>query len=105
MSIGQESCDEALQSLGGPGTTVPFEFAYTNDPPSATNPHWSGTVMLTAYPIVDAQVNEPTEFEYSLDVIGEISRDDGGGAVVLGATHSHTVPPSSTTTESETVAA
>jgi hypothetical protein len=77
MSIGPESLDEALQSLGGPGTVVPFEFAYTSDPASAANPHWSGTVRLTAYPIVDAGVNEPTEFLMEMDVIGEIVRDDG----------------------------
>jgi hypothetical protein len=77
MSIGPESLDEALQSLGGPGTVIDFEFAYTNDPASAANPHWSGKVRLTAYPIVDAGVNEPTEFLMEMDVIGEILRDDG----------------------------
>ncbi|MET0462064.1 MAG: hypothetical protein ABW007_02885 [Chitinophagaceae bacterium] len=104
MSIGPDSCDEALQSLGGPGTVVPFEFAYTNDPASPTNPHWSGTVMLVAYPIVDAQVNEPTEFELEMDVIGEIMRDDGGGAMAISGNHTHTVPPTPTP-EPETVAA
>jgi len=77
MSIGPDSLDEALQSLGGPGTVIPFEFAYTNDPASASNPHWTGKVRLTAYPIVDAQINEPTEFTMEMDVIGDILRDDG----------------------------
>lgn len=81
MSLGPDSLDEALQSLGGPGTVVPFEFAYTNDPASPSNPHWSGKVRLTAYPIVDAQINEPTEFTMEMDVIGEIIRDDGSGAL------------------------
>jgi len=77
MSVGPLSVDEALQGLGGPGTKVPFEFAYTNDPASATNPHWTGTAMLTAYPIVDAGISEPTEFTLEMDVIGDITRDDG----------------------------
>ena len=90
MSVGVDSCDEALQSLGGPGTTVSFEFAYVDGPASAENPHWSGRVMLTAYPIVDAQVNEPTEFELTMDVIGDIVRDDGTVQTVLGArNHTH----------------
>lgn len=72
MSLGPDSLDAALDSLGGPGTVVPFEFAYTDAPASATNPHWSGSVRLTAYPIVDAGINEPTEFTMEMDVIGDI---------------------------------
>jgi hypothetical protein len=77
MSFGANSLDAALQSLGGSGTVVPFEFAYTPDPASITNPHWTGQVRLTAYPIVDAGINEPTEFTMEMDVIGDIIRDDG----------------------------
>ena len=77
MSLGPESLDEALQSLGGPGTVVPFEFAYTPDPASASNPHWTGKVRLSAWPIVDAGINEPTEFTMEMDTIGDILRDDG----------------------------
>jgi hypothetical protein len=77
MSLGPESLDEALQSLGGPGTVVPFEFAYTPDVASATNPHWTGKVRLSAWPIVDAGINEPTEFTMEMDTIGDILRDDG----------------------------
>lgn len=82
MSLGPESLDEALQSLGGPGTVVPFEFAYTPDVASPSNPHWSGKVRLSAYPIVDAGINEPTEFTMEMDTIGDILRDDGSGALV-----------------------
>lgn len=74
MSVGPDSLDEALSSLGGPGTVVDFEFAYVDEPASETNPHWAGKVRITAYPIVDAQVNEPTEFTMEMDVIGEITR-------------------------------
>jgi hypothetical protein len=77
MSLGPDSLDEALQALGGPGTVVPFEFAYTPDPASATNPHWTGKVRLSAWPIVDAGINEPTEFTMEMDTIGDIVRDDG----------------------------
>ena len=94
MSVGAGSCDEALTSLGGPGTVVSFEFAYVDAAASAENPHWSGTCMLVAYPIVDAQVNEPTEFEYSMDVIGDIVKDDGTVVTVLNArTHTHSTEP------------
>lgn len=74
MSLGAGSLDEALNALGGPGTVVPFEFAYTNDPATEDNPHWSGKVRISAWPIVDAQVNEPTEFTMEMDVIGDITR-------------------------------
>lgn len=100
MSLGEGSLDEALMSLGGPGTVVPFEFAYTNDPPSISNPHWSGRVRITAWPIVDAQVNEPTEFTMEMDVIGEIERDDGSGVETF-ATGNDDAP----VTQPETVAA
>lgn len=97
MSLGPESLDEALQSLGGPGTVVPFEFAYTNDPAGPSNPHWSGKCRLTAYPIVDAGINEPTEFTMEMDVIGDIVRDDGSG--VMNMTTGEVI------TEDETLAA
>jgi hypothetical protein len=90
MSLGPESLDEALQALGGPGTVVPFEFAYTNDPASASNPHWSGKVRLPAFPIVDAGINEATSFTADMDVIGEITRDDGTTQTILGANPYHT---------------
>ena len=98
MSLGPDSLDEALQALGGPGTIVPFEFAYTGDPASATNPHWTGEVRLTAYPIVDAGINEPTEFTLEMDVIGDITRDDGTTLLVINAPASHTHGSSGTTT-------
>lgn len=91
MSLGTESLDEALTGLGGPGTVVPFEFAYTGDPAAIDNPHWSGTVRLPAIPIVDAGINEATSFTLDMSVVGDISRDDGAGMVVLGSntTHNH----------------
>ena len=90
MSLGAESLDEALQALGGPGTVVPFEFAYTADPAAPDNPHWSGKVRLPAIPIVDAGINEPTSFTIDMEVIGEITRDDGGVTTIVGAnTHTH----------------
>jgi len=90
MSLGPDSLDEALTSVGGPGTVVPFEFAYRNEPASATNPHWTGEVRLVAYAIVDAGINEVTEINLEMDVIGDIVRDDGGALTVLGANGSHT---------------
>lgn len=91
MSLGPDSLDEALTSIGGPGAVVPFEFAYRNEPASATNPHWSGEVRLVAYPIVDAGINEVTEINLEMDIIGDISRDDGTGVTVIrtAGNHSH----------------
>lgn len=77
MSLGADGIDTLLDSLGGPGTVVNFEFAYTPDPASATNPHWTGKCRLVAWPIVDAGINEPTEFTLDMDVIGDIEKDDG----------------------------
>jgi len=90
MSLGPDSLDEALTSVGGPGAVVPFEFAYRNEAASATNPHWSGEVRLVAYAIVDAGINEVTEINLEMDVIGDIVRDDGGALTVLGANGGHT---------------
>ena len=97
MSLGTESLDEALTLLGV-GNVVPFEFAYTGDPASADNPHWSGKVRIPAYPIVDAGINEPTSFTIDMPVIGEVARDNGGTVVILGAAprHSHTTPTTDT---------
>lgn len=102
MSLGTDSLDAAVNSLGGPGTVVEFEFAYTGDPAAADNPHWSGRVRLPAFPVVDAGINEATSFTVDMPVVGEVTRDDGTAAFTLGArTHSHT--PS--VTESEYAAA
>jgi hypothetical protein len=91
MSLGAESLDEAIQGLGGPGTVVPFEFAYTGDPAAVDNPHWTGKVRLPAIPIVDAGINEATSFTVDMAVIGDITRDDGSLVTVVGATeHTHT---------------
>lgn len=89
MSLGPDSLDEALMSIGGPGTVVPFEFAYTHDPASATNPHWTGKVRVVAYPIVDAGINEATEFSMEMAVIGDIIRDDGTTQMVWGMATNH----------------
>ena len=91
MSLGADSLDAAFEGLGGPGTVVPFEFAYTHDPASVDNPHWTGEVRIPAIPIVDAGINEPTSITIDMDVIGEITRDDGVVTRVLGANryHSH----------------
>jgi len=111
MSLGVDSLDQAFITLGGPGTVVPFEFSYTDDPASIDNPVWTGKVRIPAIPIVDAGINEPTSFTIDMEVIGEITRDDGAIQTVLGArTHTHAAPitePSTTPVveESETVAA
>jgi hypothetical protein len=91
MSLGAGSLDEAFQKLGGPGTVVPFEFAYTHDAASVDNPHWSGKVRIAAYPIVDAGINEATSFTIDMPLIGDVVRDDGSGTLtVVGATSGHT---------------
>lgn len=91
MSLGTDSLDAAFQGLGGPGTVVPFEFAYSPDPASTDNPHWTGKVRLPAIPIVDAGINEPTSFTIDMEVIGDITRNEGGaGAMIVGASSTHT---------------
>lgn len=90
MSLGAESLDEAFTALGGPGTVVPFEFAYTSDVASADNPHWTGEVRLPAIPIVDAGINEATSFTIDMAVIGEITKDIGTGVMIVGESTTHT---------------
>lgn len=89
MSLGAGSLDEALEELGGPGTVVPFEFAYTKDAASVDNPHWSGKVRIPATPIVDAGINDPSDVPMEMAVIGDVLRDTGGGAMSIFAVHSH----------------
>lgn len=90
MSLGTGSLDEALMSLGGPGTVVAFEFAYTKDPAATDNPHWTGEIRIPPYPIVDAGINEPTSFTMTCDIIGDITRMPAPtGFAVSGLTPEH----------------
>lgn len=78
QSLGADGLDTLLWSLGGPGTLLEFEFAYIKDdvtPAVASNPHWTGTCRMTAWPIVDAGIDEPTEINLEMDIIGEVVRD------------------------------
>lgn len=75
MSLGADGLETKLLSLGGPGTVVAFEFAYRDEVASEDNPHWTGEVRLAAWPVVDAGINEPTEFTLEMDVIGEVTRE------------------------------
>ena len=81
MSLGVGSLDEAFETLGGPGTVVPFEFAYTPAVASVDNPHWTGEVRIPAVPVVDAGINEPTSFTIDMEVIGDITKSTGGAAL------------------------
>lgn len=96
MSLGAGSLDEAFQGLGGPGTIVPFEFAYSADPASADNPHWTGEVRLPAVPIVDAGINEATSITVDMVVIGDITRDDGTTQTMMTTNQTHSSPPAET---------
>lgn len=85
QSLGAEGLDAALWKLGGPGTVVEWEFAYVDDgttPATEDNPHWSGTARLTAWAVVDAGINEPTEINLEMDVIGDVTRDPAPTAPV-----------------------
>lgn len=77
QSVGADGLDEALWSLGGPGTVVEFDFSYYDDsitPPGIENPHWTGTARLVAWAVVDAGINETTEINLEMDVIGDVVR-------------------------------
>lgn len=75
QSLGAEGLEEALLSLGGPGTILDFDIAYAEGASSIDNPHWTGQCRMTAVPIVDAGIDEPTEINLEMDVIGEIVRE------------------------------
>lgn len=77
MSLGVGSLDEALENLGGPGTVVDFEFAYTKEVASVDNPHWTGAVRIPATAIVDAGINEPSDVPIEMPVIGDVTKDTG----------------------------
>lgn len=77
QSVGTDGLDEALWSLGGPGTVVEFDFSYYDDaitPPGVANPHWTGNARLVAWAPVDAGINETTEINLEMDVIGDVTR-------------------------------
>ena len=78
QSVGADGLDEALWGLGGPGTVVEFDFAYYDDaitPPGIENPHWTGSARLTAWSPVDAGINETTEINLEMAVIGDVIRE------------------------------
>ena len=72
QSLGAEGLEELLSSLGGPGTLITWEFAYTDDVASVDNPHWTGEARLPAWSVVDAGINEPTEINLELTTIGDV---------------------------------
>lgn len=72
QSLGADGLHGLLTSLGGPGTLVTWEFAFTPDAESVDNPHWSGSSRLPAWAIVDAGINETTEINLEMDVIGDV---------------------------------
>ena len=77
QSVGADGLDEALWSLGGPGTVVDFDFAYVDDavtPAGVENPHWTGSARMSAWAVVDAGINEPTEINLEMTVIGDVTR-------------------------------
>lgn len=77
QSVGVDGLDEALWSLGGPGTVCDFDFAYYDDavtPAGIENPHWTGSARLTAWSVVDAGINETTEINLEMTVIGDVVR-------------------------------
>lgn len=89
QSLGTDGLDAALWSLGGPGTMVDFEIAYVDDgvtPASEDNPHWSGTARLTAWAPVDAGINEPTEINLEMTVVGDVVRTPVPTAPVMAET-------------------
>jgi len=93
MSVGTDSLDAALTTLGI-GTVQPFEFAFTKDAASAANPHWTGEVRIPAWTVVDAGINEVTEVNLEMDVIGDITKDDGSVTMLLApAGHEHELEP------------
>ena len=88
QSLGAEGLDEALWSLGGPGTMVDFDFAYSDDaaaPATVDNPHWTGRARLVAWAPVDAGINEPTEINLEMTVDGDVTRDPPPTAPVTAA--------------------
>ena len=86
QSLGAEGLEELLSSLGGPGTLIDWEFAYTDAVASVDNPHWAGEARLPAWAPVDAGINEPTEINMELAVIGDVEKTPA--PVVLAATES-----------------
>ena len=98
MSVGPGSADDALWALGGPGTVIPWEFAYTSAIASATNPHWSGTARLVAWAVVDSGINETTEINLELNVIGDVVRNPVAPAVKAQAAPGTMFPAEATVT-------
>lgn len=72
QSLGADGLHALLTSLGGPGTLIEWEFAFSSAVASADNPHWSGESRLPAWSIVDAGINEVTEINLEMDVIGDV---------------------------------
>lgn len=56
------------------GTTTAFTFKPTSAATSATNPSYNGTVLVTAYTPVSAEVGSLATFSVSWPVTGDITR-------------------------------
>ncbi len=56
------------------GTTTAFTFKPTSSATSATNPSYNGTVLVTAYTPVSAEVGSLSSFSVSWPVTGDITR-------------------------------
>ena len=77
QSLGAEGLHTLLNSLGGPGTLITFDVAFNGDVASVDNPHWTGQTRLSAWALIDAGINETTEINLEMDVIGDVLEDDG----------------------------
>lgn len=77
QSVGTDGLHTLLTSLGGPGTLIDFDVAFNGDPASVDNPHWTGQTRLSAWAFMDAGINETTEINLEMDVIGDVQEDVG----------------------------
>jgi len=72
QDFGSAAVDDTLFPILG--SVVPFEIKPTSDAASATNPAYSGSVLVTNYTPFDSATGELATFSITLPVSGDITR-------------------------------
>lgn len=72
QDFGSAAVDDTLFPILG--SVVPFEIKPTSDATSATNPAYSGSVLVTNYTPFDSATGELATFSITLPVSGDITR-------------------------------
>ena len=67
---------EDLWDIWDAGVAVPFVIAHDGATPAATNPHYSGSCIMTSFPLVDGSVGDLATHTCSFQVTTAVGRSE-----------------------------